>query len=60
MAFRAGAAHSSIDGRRSRVHMDGFTLLETLLVLALIAAAGILAAMAFTGGMDGMRLRSES
>lgn len=44
----------------ARPHVAGFTLLETLLVLALIAAAGILAAMVFTGGMDGMRLRSES
>lgn len=42
------------------VRPDGFTLLETLLVLTLIAAAGILAAMVFTGGMDGMRLRFES
>lgn len=38
----------------------GFTLLETLLVMALMAGAALLAAMAFTGGMEGMRLRSES
>ncbi|WFC43835.1 GspH/FimT family pseudopilin [Pseudoxanthomonas sp. SE1] len=40
--------------------MDGFTLLETLLVMTLMAAATLLAAMMFTGGMEGMRLRSES
>lgn len=38
----------------------GFTLLETLLVMTLMAAALLLAAMAFTGGTDGMRLRAES
>ena len=43
---------------RSRTH--GFTLLEVLVVLALIAFATTLAAMALTGGMDGMRLRSSS
>ena len=40
--------------------MGGFTLLETLLVMTLMAAATLLAAMMFTGGMEGMRLRSES
>ena len=40
--------------------MAGFTLLETLLVMALMVGAALLAAMAFTGGMEGMRLRSES
>ena len=44
----------------ARAHVAGFTLLETLLVMALMAAAMLLAAMAFTGGMDGMRLRSGS
>lgn len=38
----------------------GFTLLEILVVMALIAFATTLAAVAFTGGMDGMRLRSSS
>ncbi|WP_434027245.1 type II secretion system protein XpsH [[Pseudomonas] boreopolis] len=36
----------------------GVTLLEMLLVIALIAVAGLLAAGAVTGGLDGMRLRS--
>ncbi|MET0809007.1 MAG: GspH/FimT family pseudopilin [Pseudoxanthomonas sp.] len=38
----------------------GFTLIEILVVLALIAFATTLAAVAFSGGMDGMRLRSSS
>lgn len=38
----------------------GFTLLEVLVVMALIAFATTLAAVAFTGGLDGMRLRSSS
>lgn len=37
----------------------GVTLLEMLLVIALIALAGLLAASAMTGGVDGMRLRSS-
>ncbi|WP_447585146.1 type II secretion system protein XpsH [Pseudoxanthomonas mexicana] len=52
VASRATAGH----GRRA----SGFTLLETLLVMTLIAAAMVLAAMAFTGGTEGMRLRAES
>jgi general secretion pathway protein H len=61
VAFRAASLHRpAIGAGGARTRVGGFTLLETLLVLALIAAAGILAAMAFTGGMDGMRLRSES
>lgn len=38
----------------------GFTLLEILLVLLLIAAAWALAAMIFTGGMKGVVLRDEA
>lgn len=38
----------------------GFTLIEILVVLALIAFATSLAAVAFTGGMDAMRLRSSA
>ena len=38
----------------------GFTLIEILVVLALVAFATTLAAVAFTGGLDGMRLRSSS
>lgn len=39
---------------------SGFSLLEMLLVVALIAVASTLAAMALTGGLDGMRLRSSA
>lgn len=60
MASRAGPAQPPVVGRSARARAGGFTLLEILLVLVLVAAAGILAAMVFTGGMDGMRLRSES
>ena len=42
------------------MHARGFSLLEMLLVLAIIAFAGLLAAAAMTGGLDGMRLRSAS
>ncbi|MGV8960536.1 MAG: type II secretion system protein XpsH [Stenotrophomonas sp.] len=45
---------------RSRRRMVGVSLLEMLLVMALIAVTGLLAAMAMSGGWDGMRLRSQS
>ena len=38
----------------------GFSLLEMILVVALIAIASLLAAAVLTGGLDGMRLRSDS
>lgn len=61
MARRFAPVHLSASGRAiARARVGGFTLLETLLVMTLMAAAAILAAMVFTGGMDGMRLRSES
>ncbi|HYM85960.1 MAG TPA: GspH/FimT family pseudopilin [Pseudoxanthomonas sp.] len=47
-------------GKGDRAGARGFTLLEILVVLALIAFATTLAAMAFTGGMEGMRLRSNA
>ena len=37
---------------------SGFSLLEMLLVMALIAAASLLAVAAFGGGMQGMQLRA--
>lgn len=52
------AAGRAARGRATRA--GGFTLLEMLLVLMLMAAAGVLAAVVFTGGVEGMRLRSES
>ncbi|RZA21091.1 MAG: type II secretion system protein GspH [Lysobacteraceae bacterium] len=36
----------------------GFSLLEMLLVMALVAAASLLAVAAFGGGMQGMKLRA--
>lgn len=38
----------------------GFSLLEMILVLALVALASMLAAAAIGGGFDGMRLRSAA
>jgi general secretion pathway protein H len=38
----------------------GFTLLEMLLVLALVAIVTTLAATALTGGLEGMRLRNAA
>ena len=61
MACRSAPSHAHAPGGRPPgARQDGFTLLETLLVVALMAAAAVLAAMVFTGGMEGMRLRSES
>ena len=40
--------------------MRGVSLLEMLLVVALIAIASTLAAMVLTGGLKGMRLRTEA
>jgi general secretion pathway protein H len=38
----------------------GFSLLEMMLVIGIIALASLLAASAMTGGLDGQRLRSAS
>lgn len=43
-----------------RARAGGFSLLEMVLVMALIAAATALAAAALGGGLDRMRLRSAS
>lgn len=43
---------------RARRLPSGFSLLEMLLVMALIAAASLLAVSAFGGGMQGMKLRA--
>jgi general secretion pathway protein H len=43
-----------------RRHARGFTLLEIILVLAIIALATLLAAAAVSGGVDGLRLRSAA
>jgi general secretion pathway protein H len=41
-----------------RRRSSGFSLLEMILVMALIAAASLLAVAAFGGGMQGMKLRA--
>ena len=46
---RAGAGRAS-----------GFSLLEVLLVVAILAIASLLAATAMTGGIDGIQLRSSA
>lgn len=48
----------SIHGRRYQ--SSGVSLLEMLLVVALIAAASVLAAAAFSGGVGGMQLRGSA
>ena len=45
---------------RTRGHSAGFSLLEMLVVLVIIAAASLLAMAAFGGGMRGMQLRSSA
>jgi general secretion pathway protein H len=42
------------------VRARGFTLLELVLVLAIIALATLMGAAALAGGMDGLRLRSAA
>ena len=44
----------------ARRRAPGFTLIEVLVVLALIAAASALAAGVLTGGIAGLRLRSSA
>ena len=55
---------SVVIGRRGSARIGGrhrgASLLEMLLVIALIAAASLLAAAAFTGGFKGMQLRSTA
>lgn len=55
-AVTIGRRGSAGIGGRDR----GASLLEMLLVIALIAAASLLAAAAFTGGLKGMQLRSTA
>lgn len=43
---------------RARRTIAGFSLLEMLLVMALIAIASLLAVAAFSGGMQGMKLHA--
>ena len=43
-----------------RCQASGFSLLEMLLVMAIIASASLLAVAAITGGFDGIQLRSSA
>lgn len=54
------AARAMSGPRANRRAVAGVSLLEMLLVIALIAAASLLAAAAFTGGLKGMQLRSSA
>jgi len=54
------ALHGAFFQRMEKNANRGVTLLEMLLVLALIALASTLAAVAMTGGLEGMRLRSSA
>lgn len=47
-------------GRRGAGQASGFSLLEMILVIAIIALASVLAAAAVTGGIDGLQLRSSA
>jgi general secretion pathway protein H len=57
-----GSMHASIHAslRPFRRRTSGVSLLEMLLVVALIAAASVLAAAAFSGGVGGMQLRASA
>jgi len=60
LAGGAGRCDGSGYGAVGRSTRRGFSLLEMMLVIAIIAIASLLAASALTGGLDGMRLRSAS
>ena len=59
MARRRFRIASTAPGRRG-LRSPGFSLLEMLMVLVLVAAATLLAMAAFGGGMRGMQLRSAA
>lgn len=46
--------------RRARRLASGFSLLEMILVIAIIALASLIAAVALGGGIDGLKLRSSA
>lgn len=46
--------------RARRQRARGYSLLELLLVMALVALAGTLAVAAYGGGLDGLRLRGSA
>lgn len=56
-AGRAGRPCHPVNGRSTS---RGFTLLEIVLVMAIIALASVLAAAAMTGGFKGMQLKASA
>ena len=56
-AGRADGANQAVAGRSPQ---RGFTLLEIVLVMAIIALASVLAAAAMTGGFKGMQLKASA
>lgn len=47
-------------GRGGARRSSGFSLLEIMMVMAIIATASVLAVSVLTGGIDGLRLRSSA
>jgi general secretion pathway protein H len=56
-AGRVGGADGVVTGSSAQ---RGFTLLEIILVMAIIALASVLAAAAMTGGFKGMQLKASA
>jgi general secretion pathway protein H len=56
------ALSATCDGRASarRRHAAGMSLLELVLVVALVAVAGLLVAAVYGGALDGVRLRGSA
>jgi general secretion pathway protein H len=59
-ALDAGRADGAARVMRPRSASRGFTLLEIILVMAIIALASVLAAAAMGGGFRGMQLRANA
>jgi general secretion pathway protein H len=60
LADDAGRADGAGHVVRGRSAPRGFTLLEIILVIAIIAAASVLAATAMSGGFRGMQLKASA
>jgi general secretion pathway protein H len=58
--WRGDGPGNAVAGGSTLRTMRGFSLLEIVLVIAIIALASLLAAAALTGGIDGLRLRSAA
>jgi general secretion pathway protein H len=60
LADRAAHADAAATRGSARAAARGFTLLEIVLVMAIIALASVLAAAAMTGGFKGMQLKASA